>query len=118
MLLTQVAQAASDAVTSNLVSALVGALGGTVGTLVTMRTRMSHLKRDITDETKQRSAEYDRIERDRLRFEETIDSRIKRVESRQLVSLRLTADIARHVGVDNRRFDDALVRMLTEEDPK
>lgn len=70
-----------------------GLLGGAFGTLIAFRTTLYAMKRDIAD---QKVA-------------------LTKVQDRQFAVLRLTADIARKVGVDGRVFDDALVRMLTSD---
>jgi len=84
---------------------ILGAIGGALGTFVALRTTLYSMRRDLKDEQGARE-----------RLARSVDDRMDRVERRQLVTLRLTADIARQVGVDQRKFDDALVRMLADDD--
>lgn len=96
--------AATDGFTQWTLGVLLGAIGGSVGTFVTQRTRLAMMQRDIDDVGKDR-------QRDRDHFDERVDM----MDRRQMVMLRLVADVARKVGVDGRQFDDALVRMLTDD---
>lgn len=93
----------ANGIAGYLLTLLLGTIGGAVGTLVTLRTKLAMIDRDIRDEQKARQ-----------RLEAELKEIVGTLERRQLASLKLTASIARKVGAD-ARFDDALVRMLGEE---
>lgn len=88
----------------DFVNLLVGGIGGALVTLVTFRTKLALMARDIRDEAEARK-----------RVEAALNVRMDTIERRQLVELRMTADIARKVGVD-ARWDDVITRFISEED--
>lgn len=94
----------ADAQMSDWAQLALGIVGGSVGTLVAMRTRLAMMTRDISDSNAKREA-----------LGVVLDEHIQKSDRRQMVILRLLADVARKVGVDQRTFDDALVRMLSDE---
>ena len=77
---------------------ITGTMAGVVATLVATRTRFAMMQRDI-DKTQTQ-----------------LERHMATANKRSLVMLRLLTDVARKVGVDNRKFDDALVRMLSDSD--
>lgn len=90
------------------------AMGGALVTIVAFRTRLALMDRRIDD----RKAEIEREIADRKAENEALERRIvehnEKMDRRSIEQLRMTADIARKVGVDNR-FTDAVLRMLADE---
>lgn len=84
---------------------VLGTLGGAFGTFLTFRGRLDMMQRDIADERRARES-----------LESKIGDKLVMLERRSLLMLQITVDIARQTGVDQRRFDDKLVRMLSETD--
>ncbi len=83
---------------------ILGSIGGAFGTFVAMRTRLYGMTRDISD-----------AKAEAKRDVEALSEVLGRVERRQIVTLQVLANVARKAGVDHRAFDDALVRMLTDD---
>lgn len=105
----------ANSLTQWALGVLLGAIGGSGGTFVALRTRLAKTDRDIVDVAAalNRHMTDEQVMLDRVEGE--MIARIERLDKRQMAMLRLTTDIARKVGVDGRQFDDALVRMLTDD---
>lgn len=105
---------AGDSLIFRFVQWAGAAMGGALVTLVAFRTRLALMDRRIDD----RKAEIDREIADRKAEIEALERRnsehLERMDRRSIEQLRMTADIARKVGVDNR-FTDAVLRMLADE---
>lgn len=105
---------AGDSLFLRLLQVMGAAMGGALVTLVAFRTRLALMDRRIDD----RKAEIDREIADRKTENEALERRIsdhmEKMDRRSIEQLRMTADIARKVGVDNR-FTDAVLRMLADE---
>lgn len=116
----------SNSFTQSAINLALGVVGGAITTLVAFRTRLSNMQRDIGDANKalEDHAETERMARERLeadltgrmdRHEQDLAGQLASLDRRQMAMLKIVVSVARKVGVDNREFDDALVRMLTDE---
>ncbi len=95
--------AAADELLRSLIGIAIGAVGGSVGTIVALRTWRYQVDRDMADLKGKHDA-----------LEAQIGSRLELLDRRQILQLRIIADIARKVGVAGR-FDDLIVQLLATE---
>lgn len=93
---------------------IVSAAAGAMLTLVAFRTRfvviemkLDQRKQSIDDEAKARQEAFARVEAD-------VMDKLAAIDRRSMMTLRITADIAKKVGID-QRISDTLVRFLTDE---
>jgi transposase len=93
---------------------VVSAAAGALFTLVAFRTRfvviemkLDQRKTAIDDEAKARQAAFEKVEAE-------VMAKLAAIDRRSMMTLRIAADIAKKVGID-QRMSDTLVRFLTEE---
>ena len=99
-------------------SAVGGALTGAMVAVVTFRTKLALLEQRLDDIERQKGKDHERIQADLARRDMAVDERLDTIDKRQLITLRILADMARKLGVESRIFDDAVVRFINaENDP-
>lgn len=100
---------------------LLSAMGGALITLVAFRTKISGMDRDIKDAQRE-CVEAKALARTLVAaLEKTLDERaerlnerLDRLDRRSLEMMRLLADVARAVNVD-QRYTDTVLRMLADD---
>lgn len=111
------------------VSAGAGLIGGVLIALVAYRTKLSDMARDTADAKREaaeakadalaKSEEAKAVARQLVsalegvldKRAENLESRLDLIERRGFETLRITVDIAKHLGLDNR-INDTMLRML------
>ena len=96
----------NDKVADVVVWLVAGGIVGVLGAISVFRASISIMRRDI--EVNSRSIE---------KITGTLEALEKRLERRQIVQLQMLASMAQKMGVE-QRFDDVIIRFLSEDDPK
>lgn len=114
-MIAQAPPPASDSLVMRLIESAGAAIFGVLVSLVTFRTRLALLDKEIAD--LKTALETQRVDTERRHAEnrELWEGHMTAVNRRQAMMLEIVAGIARKVGADHR-FSDSLVRFLTEEE--
>lgn len=98
-----------------IASAVGGALTGAMVAVVTFRTKLALLEQRLSDVERDRGRDRQHLETELSRRDTVVDERLDTIDKRQLITLRILADMARKLGVESRIFDDAVVRFINAE---
>lgn len=93
---------------------VVSAAAGAMLTLVAFRTRFVVIEMKLAERKKAADEEAQKRQEAFERVEAEVMSKLAAIDRRSMMTLRIAADIAKKVGVD-QRLSDTLVRFLTEE---
>ena len=97
-------EAAPSALVGMLLPLILGIIGGAFSAFVGVRVRLATMQSQINENTKLVNECQGRI-----------DSRLGRMDRRQIMTLQVLADVARKVGAD-ARMSDMVLRFLASED--